>query len=149
MFFSMRSLRLRPKQSVISSRSKVSHITAIDTKTVVTPTSIRNEAKTRPWKLNGWTSPYPTVVKVMRLIYKLSKSVQPSTHMKPTVPISNVALSDAAIRRNLLREGCTGRDYTITGTSPIEQKGGRNGLKSYSLPTLDQYGGPTLVTRST
>ncbi|PYR85937.1 MAG: hypothetical protein DMG18_04325 [Acidobacteria bacterium] len=45
--------------------------------------------------------------------------------MKPTVPISNVALSDAAIRRNLLREGCTGRDYTTTGTSPIEQKGGQ------------------------
>ena len=61
----------------------------------------------------------------MRLIYKLSKSVQPSTHMKPTVPISNVALSDAAIRRNLLREGCTGRGLYDYGHVTDRTKGGQ------------------------
>jgi len=82
---------------------------------VPTPVSIRMIVKALPMFDRGWTSIYPTVVRVMIVMYRESKKPHLSTAINPMVP-NNITLLIRTIR-NIIR--CFG--FTVNYNVLISQ----------------------------
>src|SRR5437763_15818920 len=104
-----------------------------------TPINITMTANARPAAVCGGRSPYPTVVSVCTVTYKLSESGQPSIRVKPTVP--KTTASTSAI--SALRMRKSARNLWVTG------KGIGQGNARPPIPSVNAWATKTSFTLPT